>query len=242
MEELKPITRDSKFYLPSNNKGSEFNNTPGYLRKNNYYLLKGILQKPNQYGDLFLFDVGLASDLKISKDHFLDNQINLKYPWKPSTKNLFFPLSRFSVTQEELISNSLWAMKNLKHSKVWVHLVRSLRKRLGVEGRVLNKVKGGLSIGLAGRVGFYPKSQISQISSFTTRRNIQKKSSVNRKDTHEKLLGTILHLYISKMSKPKSNIVAVSTLKGSKLWKKLRSLDLGGRRNSPMKNLRSNNR
>ena len=80
MEELKPITRDSKFYLPSNNKGSEFNNTPGYLRKKNYYLLKGILQKPNQYGDLFLFDVGLASDLKISKYHFLDNPINLKYP------------------------------------------------------------------------------------------------------------------------------------------------------------------
>lgn len=221
--------QEPKFSLPSTLMSSPLIPERGHLLggKSNY-LVRGVPCDGDSPRNVNLIDIGLSDRLRISRGLSFCKTVSSSYFENSSQQGDFFSMTKESFQSDELVTNPKFSRFNSHQERLWSFFAKSFRKRLMIQGRILNRVKGGLSVGLAGKIGFYPKGQISYVSSFITYRRFQQQSTQMGTKTgtdSSVLLGAVLNLYIAKISRVKNNIVVVSAFKGSRLWQKLRSLN-----------------
>nr|YP_007890465.1 ribosomal protein S1 [Andalucia godoyi]AGH23959.1 ribosomal protein S1 [Andalucia godoyi] len=168
------------------------------LGKENGYLLKerrnqlveGILVNTSK--DMVWVDVGFKMNVKLKKSELYKTHFQAMNEWKVGERVCFL-MESFDSYENNLVLSYEKGQKHIKENAIW----DLLQKKKYVNGRILNSVHGGYSVGIAGIVAFLPKNHVG--------------------DDHA--LGQLKTFSILKANREKKNVI-VSRLSALEAWKK----------------------
>lgn len=166
-------------------------------------LINGIIVNTSK--DIIFVDIGLKKNVKFKKSEIYSTFLNSGYSFEIGQIIPLY-LENYDYYEGNLILSYEKGQKLLKEKFIW----DSLEEKKYVNGRILNYVNGGYSVGIGGLVAFLPKNHLG--------------------DLKEKLMGQLKTFSILKMNKANNNVI-VSRLSALEAWKTKRSA-VAHRRNS----------
>jgi small subunit ribosomal protein S1 len=101
--------------------------------------------------NIVIINIGLKMNVKFLKEELFSNFNEIKIG-----QRLEFYLQEIENREGEIILNYEKAQKQIKFYKIWNILEKKYENKEPVEGKILNYVNGGLSVGIGGIVAFYP--------------------------------------------------------------------------------------
>lgn len=131
-----------------------------------------------------LVDIGYKSEGHISLNELRDKAGNV-------TVNVGDEISVLLVTLENDNGNIVLSKSRADQMKVWEAMEKSYEEGKNVEGRIVQRVKGGFHVDIDGIMAFLPNSQVD----------------LRPVRSPEKLIGTRYEFRVLKYSKPKNNVV-----------------------------------
>lgn len=162
------------------------------LNYNKGHLINGVIV--NSSKDIIFVDIGAKKNIKFKK-----NEIYSTF-WNPDSSleiGQIVPLyiEGYDYYEGNLILSYEKGQKLLKEKYIW----DTLEDKKYINGRILNTVNGGYSVGIGGLVAFLPKNHLGDL-----------------KDTS---IGQLKTFALLKMNKSNNNVI-VSRLSALEAWKK----------------------
>lgn len=155
-------------------------------------ILEGIVVSMTK--DTLFIDLGFKMNVKFKKSEFFPTLLNPVTHWSLGDKvQLLFEC--FDRYDNNVVLSYEKAQKRLKEKAIW----DAVEKKKYVNGRVLNAVHGGYSVGIGGLVAFLPKNHLGE--------------------HHDKILGQLKTFSVLKASRDNNNVI-VSRLSALEAWKK----------------------
>lgn len=157
----------------------------------------------------------------------IDSGLGQYYRCKTSSDTRVVELSPSKGNIAQRLANQDALRSLFRFEKFWRHIASLFRAKANVKGRVLNKARGGFSLGISGLVSFYPMGQY-----FRLVRKKRKKKKTKRRNTNSfinipwmrkfrekkrNLVGYNVTGVISSMSRKRKNIVLISFQKKPEL-------------------------
>jgi small subunit ribosomal protein S1 len=129
-------------------------------------------------------DIGYKSEGNLSLNELRDDDGNISV-------NVGDEISVFLVKLEDEHGNIILSKRRADQMKVWEALEMSYEKGEVVEGKIVQRVKGGFHVEINGITAFLPNSQVD----------------LRPVRNPEKLIGSTYEFKVLKYSKPKNNVV-----------------------------------
>lgn len=160
------------------------------LQDKEHPLLEGVIVHSTPH--MVWVDVGLKMNLKLKKSELFCTPFQSMNQWNVGER-VCFQLESFDRYENNVVLSYEKGQKYWKEQAIW----DSLQKKKYVNGRILNSVHGGYSVGIAGIVAFLPKNHVG--------------------DDHA--LGQLKTFSILKANREKKNVI-VSRFSALEAWKK----------------------
>lgn len=162
------------------------------LREKKHHILEGIIVNINK--DILYVDLGLKMSIKFKKSEFFRTRLNSNIEWNVGDKVQLL-LESFDRFDNSIVLSYEKAQRLLKEKAIWDFI----ENKKYVNGRILNSVHGGYSVGIGGIVAFLPKNHLGE--------------------NQEKVLGQLKTFSILRANRDSNNVI-VSRLSALEAWKK----------------------
>lgn len=162
------------------------------LDTHNGQLITGIVVNISK--DLVFVDIGAKKNIKFKKSEIYPTYFNPLSRLELGEKFSFY-LESYDNYESNLILNYEKGQRLLKEETIW----KEIQDKKYVNGRILNHVNGGYSVGIGGLVAFLPKNHLG--------------------DAKEKVMGQLKTFSLLKVNKQTNNVI-VSRLSAIEAWKK----------------------
>lgn len=162
------------------------------LNEKEHPLIEGVIVSVTK--DTVFVDLGLKMNVKFKKSEFFPTLLNPTSSWNPGEKVLLL-LESFDPYENNVVLSYEKAQRILKEKALW----DAIESKKYVNGRILNSVHGGYSVGIGGLVAFLPKNHLGE--------------------HHEKMLGQLKTFSILRANRENNNVI-VSRLSALEAWKK----------------------
>lgn len=163
-----------------------------YIESKKNPILEGTIVSMTK--DTIFVDVGLKMNVKFKRSEFFPTLLNPVTNWSVGDKVQLL-LESFDMFDNNVVLSYEKAQRLLKEKAIWDHV----EKKKYVNGRILNAVHGGYSVGIGGIVAFLPKNHLGE--------------------HHEKMLGQLKTFSVIKANRETNNVI-VSRLSALEAWKK----------------------
>lgn len=148
--------------------------------------------------DLVYVDVGRKKNIKFKKSEIFSDYFNPLNQLKLGQK-LHFYLESYDQYENNLVLNYERGQKMMKEQTLWKEIIQ----KKYINGRILNPVNGGYSVGIGGLVAFLPRNHLGDIK--------------------DKTIGELKTFTLLKSNSINNNVI-VSRLSAIEAWKKKKVL------------------
>lgn len=145
--------------------------------------------------DILFIDIGTKKNIKFKKSELYNTMLNPMNNSFSIGQQIPFYMENYDNYEHNIILSYDKGQKLLREKMIWDYI----EDKKYINGRILNHVNGGYSVGIGGLVAFLPKNHLG--------------------DPKEKVMGQLKTFSILKANRINNNVI-VSRLSALEAWKK----------------------